>query len=367
MTALPSMDHLGLIHKLYPVKLCAKYAPKDGGLCFLLDSFGTKFDNIKQYIDLTTPSVVEVHLLDNTAVRNNVLEDNNLLKGYNLAQINNEIKSKGKIYKIIESQLKKTLDLIPDTLELYISVLLEHNLDRQAVTTLFEWCKTQLPDTHFVDNPVSLNYTPVPGLLLERHGNWTGQVDLSSGDGYCQSDVDYYPYKKQGNKIVWVKRIAKCLEKSWTNSFNLRFSGEKVFVNPIKRTVIATEDELRHMLLLSNPPVPAPSSKFLQAPAIFKPRAEDYRQGNVRDGKPVLLIQSNAKQWSILTRSGKELCKMRRYDPPYGNLARFYSGLGSNLSSVQLYDKNNGNEWAILTDGKYRVYVNLIRRLGTRR
>lgn len=357
-----TLDHIGLLHRRFPIKLAVKYFPKGAGLSTLVDTtFGDRIDRVLQF----DYSMLEVQLLNNTAVRNNKLYKTELLNVYSkegsasnmLAALNRDARDvKPRLYNLIDKQLKRISHLPKE--KLVVCGLLEHNMDQRGAFNVATYI--QRAGFTAVDNPMQRNYDKLPGIYYESHGNNKGKCDIISPDGVDLSDINFYGrYAFQG--------AADFLEKYWMLGDNLNFSGGKVFIPPRDRTVKLTEYEFKYRLQMMKA-APRPPSvvgyALLTDKQIWKPMAENYLSDDPREQFPCFITKERVNGFNILSLEGKKIGYMSHYGV-IDTRQRYYLGSFKNKDThFTLLEKNGGREWVLLESGKYKYKVNIFRRTG---
>lgn len=354
-------DALGLLHKDYNVKRLIKHSPISSALGVLIDTtFGDKLDNLKTCLDSGKFPALRLHLLNNTAVRNNRLYPTELLNGYTLEKLNQEAKIKGSnLYKLIDKQLARIVKLKYSG-ALFVSGLLEQNLDSVSARMIYDYIG--ISGFQAVDNPMNRRY---PGFgRLELHGENHSNIFAVSHDGVDCFDSDYYGANKY-------QEASTGLEFYWTYEMNGNYSGGKTFTKPRDRKYFP--DDYKYQLINQTMKEPEskpkiPGFKTLIAPQIFKIASEDYKNGDPRSSLPVFITKEKVSYFDILTQEGKALARMSYYGTFEGGRHRYYLGkVGNKENHLSLIAKNNNREWALLQSGNNRYLVNLVRRTGLMR
>lgn len=360
-----TLDHIGLLHRRFPIKLALKYFPQGAGLSCLVDTtFGENIDRVLKF----PYSMLEVQLLNNTAVRNNKLYKTELLNVYSregsasnmLAAINNDAKNrKPRLYNLIDSQLKR-IDHLPKD-KLVVCGLLEHNMDQRGAFEVASHIKSS--GFCSVDNPMQRNYDKIPGSYYESHGNNKGKCNIISPDGVDLSDINFY-----GGHAF--QDVSDFLEKYWWYSLNLNYTGGKTFIPPRDRTVKATEYEFRYALQMMKAAPKAPEIrgyKALTDKQILKPMAENYLSADPREQLPCFITKEKVRGFNILSQAGKKIGYMEHYGT-IDTRQRYYLGSRTNKDThFTLMEKNGNKEWVLLESGKYKYKCNIVRRTGASR
>jgi len=237
----------------------------------------------------------------------------------------------------------------------YLSAVLEHDeKDAKKVQAWIDVIRRHAPSC----TPVISAFSGVflPGILKEKHGN-DSRADIVSNDGVSLYDADTSHYWSHGSLFSL----------GWIHRFNLRTSGEKTFVPPLQRKAKATRLDIQTVskLMAPVPPKPALSGnlKEVKSPLIWKTAAEDYNNGDSRANKIVFLTKEKVSQFDLISQSGKKIGCLKRFDPAFEGLNRYYLGSCSKINNLQLMDLA-GSEWLFAKSGKHHYLVNAIRRLG---
>lgn len=370
-------DILGAYHRKFPMRLIGKFTKENvKGVGFLDDStFGDRKEGIKKieaYIRAHSLTLARVHLLNGTAVRNNKLPPTELLRGYTIKTLDEAARDrKSKLYELIKRGLDNVSRLENITgLKLFVSGILEHDLSGEGALAVASFIIEQ--GFYAVDNPMNRNYPKIGSSLYESHGNNKSGLNIISHDGIEASDVNYYvtDNSEDGRADTNYQDAADIFESYWINTFNLRFTGLKEWINPRDRIVIPDEEEMRYLLRIMAPAQPVPDTggfRPLKAPEIWKPRAEDYKSGDNREGQPCLIVNKNYGTFINVLDLEKRMIGRLKYYGPFGNKqSRYY--LGSTGGKVQdLFKRNKGREWVLLQANGFSARVNLFRRSGVDR
>lgn len=362
-----TLDHIGLLHRRFPVNLALKYFPQGAGLSCLVDTtFGENLSRISKF----PYSVLQLQLLNATiyhqerrATKYDLLHQVYGKEGSigNIkAAINKDAElKKPRLYNLIDSQLKR-IDHFPKH-NLVVAAMLEHNLARAGAWNICDHIKRAGFDA--VDNPMQRNYEKLSNAYYEAHGNNKSGVNIVSPDGVDLSDIDFYGTKPFQN-------AADFLEKYWMYGDNLNFTGGKTFIPPRERTVKLTEYEFKYRLqMMREAPKPPDvrGYRLLTAPNIFKTMAEDYkRPDDARQGQPVLIHTDKVARVTLLTLEGKKIKDL----PYYGTFEnwghRYYLG-GTGMNHFTVYEANKKREWVLLHVGNKKYKVSIFRRTGKER
>lgn len=354
-------DAIGYLHKNFKAKVILDNLEHDSFFGVLIDTtFGTNLNKIQKVLDTGKIKTLRVHLLNNTAVRNGKLNKYELLDGYTLNRVNSEAKDyKSNLYKLIDSQLKR-LATIKFSGTIYVSGLLEHNLDEASARKVYTYIEKK--GFKAVDNPMSLGYAKIG--RTERHGHLKSGLAIISPDGLDAFDVHFFgknAFQKAADDVSY-----------WIWEFNGRYSGLKDWIAPRARTKFATDADVKKLKLLMKP---AGKVQFktgfpvIKAPQILKPSAEDYKNGDPRAGLPCFITKEKVGSFDILNfKTEKKIGQLNYYGAFEGGGYRYYLGYPKKVDTHQsIIKKNNGSEWVLLKSAKYQYTINIVRRLGVKR
>jgi hypothetical protein len=355
--SIPGYDAIGL------ARYCDVYlsAPRLPALSTLLNTFGDPMPCVEKGIKKFNLELVQIDLIDATCWRNKVCPAG-VPKPTDLAAIESRA-------KYVQSYAGR----YPNTIW-QASAGLEHDVkDANTVKKMMAAAKKGCPSCQIVNSPfMGARLEP-----LELHGTKVRAWSVS-GDGASLFDAD--TTESDNNKFNHTK-AGSFSTYGWWNELNLRCSGEKVFVAPLKRTNKPTLDQFWQAYLTfqpeqSKPKAPAicKSVRETSDGEIGKPNAESYCNGVKDDGrgnKGLLILRKSGKKGDklkIYSASGKEVGCFRYYgkfDKP--GLHRWYIGGCSNHKPYELYKALSG-EWGFATlGGGQCLRFNAIRRTGTYR
>lgn len=363
-------DAIGLLHKNYPVKKLIKYSDVGSTIGTLIDTtFADRLDNLRTVLDSGKFDKLLVDLLNNTAIRNNKLYATEMLKVYSggpkgLAEINKDAKNyNSKLYRLVDKQIKRLESLKIPQDRVKMSGLLEHNLDVEGATFLTHYIRRAGYEA--VDSPMNPSYAPLPDVINEVHGNGN-RGESRSNDGMNFFDANLFEDGYYSNDPEYAL--------DWTHEDNGNYTGLKVFVPPRNRTTFPTDDQFRTRLYLRRNGIGTKPPKITGAnpckgKELWKTFAEDYKTKDPRGSKPMFISKSKAdKIKAISIETGKQIGFLKFYGSFDGynekGWFRHYLGSGSGETALQLLQKNNGKEWIIITDGRTKWIVNIIRRNG---
>ena len=363
-------DAIGLLHKNYPVKKLIKYSDVGSTIGTLIDTtFADRLDTLRTVLDSGKFDKLLVDLLNNTAIRNNKLYPTEMLRVYSggqkgLAEINRDAKDyNSKLYRLVDKQIKRVESLKISQDRVKMSGLLEHNLDVEGATFLTYYIRRAGYEA--VDSPMNPSYAPLPDVINEVHGNGN-RGESRSNDGMSFFDANLFDDGYYSNDPEYAL--------DWTHEDNGNYTGLKVFVPPRNRTTFPTDDQLQTRLYLRRNRIGTKPPKITGAnpckgKELWKTFAEDYKTKDPRGSKPMFISKSKAdKIKAISIETGKQIGFLKFYGSFDGynekGWFRHYLGSGSGETALQLLQKNNGKEWIIITDGRTKWIVNIIRRNG---
>ena len=322
--------------------LCAEIAPGTAIGC-LMGTFGSPLSNLEKLLATGKVPAVRIHLTNGCCTRSNNCEWQYELKPNDL---------RGMAARATRCQ---ALAAKYPAVKFYLSPRLEHDeKDVKLVQSWIDTIKKYAPSC----TPI-ISYATgatLKGVLIERHGNGT-TGDIVSNDGESLSDAAP-GYLTAGKLITF----------AWLHSFNGRGSGDKVFLAPSQRKpdYFGTADDIRYCNtwlkgIEATPTIPG--AKLIKAPEILKPYSEYYSTiSDPREKKPCFLALPKVPYWSIRTLAGSEIVRAAIFEPPFGQLHRYYSP----LNSVQLMQKA-GSQWVLFVSGATKYLVNVIFRGGALR
>jgi len=271
-----------------------------------------------------------------------------------------------RLQKTLEN-IKRVADPYKDNIVLYVSPSCEHNETNKAkVRATLALVKRIIPYAIPVNTPYKGAVTSV--YLNEKHGSAPHTCHMVSTDGTNVYDIDAAKFVER------YKSKELCF--LWGSRFNLRQitkPGQKPPPIPA-RTAAPDAKYVQSVLRLGQLKGVAPKPAFeyvpFEAPNIFKTHAEDS-QGteDVRNNKPVILLNTNAGQVDLIDHKGKVVCTFPRYGSPTNGVSRYYSGRGPNLYGYEIANKakrQSGSEFVWIKAGN-NVYgpVNPAFREGT--
>lgn len=341
------VDILGLA--MQDVGMICGTIPPNTALGFLQYTFGDAFPAARQCLKTGKVSAFRVHCSNGPCARNRNCDTEepkaNDLKSLTKCAVNAQ-----SLYNDFGKPC-------------YISPRVEHDeKDKKLVNQWFSVIKANAPNCIPVISAFT-GYAP-PGIMAEKHGN-SAYGAIISNDGQSIFDANSDQYSQSASEIQF----------NWTNRDNLRVSGEKTFTKPKKRSKSKrlTKLELIQKIRLLNKSAAKPADpkfcktiKDVPSNEIHKPNAEDYDNGDVRGGRPLLISRMNADRFDILDPSGKKIGCFKKYGPFDGGGSRFYEGSCSGLHAVELMDKAK-SEWVFARSGNTCYRINIIRRGGNYR
>lgn len=357
----PGYDALGL------AMYCKRYleAPHLPGLSTLMNTFGDPFPCIKKKMNQRCLDVIQIDLIDATCWRNNKCPAG-VPRPTDLKAIENRAKK-------VQILVNETLNKCPNT-EWWVSPALEHDeKNPKTVDKMMAAAKKGCPKCDVINSP----FSGAKNNPLELHGTKVRAFSVS-GDGASifdgdniKSDNNNFEHNVSGSYSTF----------AWWNELNLRCTGEKNFTPPLKRTEKPTADQFWQAYLTMqpeplkpSPPKQCKSIKQVQKPEIYKPNAESYCNGQVKDSrgnKPLLIIKKSGKRGDkikIYSKDGKEVGCFTYYgtfETP--GLHRWYVGNCSGQTPYKLY-KDLEDEWGFVQTKKDEcILFNSIRRQGVYR
>lgn len=304
----PGLDLLGLAHPRFPFKRLTREIPRETPIGWFWTAFGDSSEEFETLIEDGFQTFrIQCYWSDaHTIVPFDMLR-----------QILKEIK----------------LAAGESMLRLYISPSCEHaEPNKEVVKRRLDLVREVIPWAYPVNNPWKGHGADVPGFLHEYHGSNPGKCDLASTDGDNIYDIDAESWvKKYGNNnhpgFLWGAR------------FNLREVSKGGQQPPpiAQRQATPSVGYLRSILRLTAPKGEAPTPTFIAekfaAPNIYKTHAEDDQELNenqpdeLRENRPVLILQPHVRNVDILTHNGQVIGKLGYYGSFPGGLNRYYAGI----------------------------------------
>jgi hypothetical protein len=145
----------------------------------------------------------------------------------------------------------------------------------------------------------------------------------------------------------------------WAARFNFR-DAETPTPEPVDRTAIPTKELFQAVVRLAEGiTVKAPTPTFkgrvvaIKEPLLWKAWCEDFHGADNRKLKPMFACPSSTQLLSIVTYTGKEVCKIKKYGN-LGSMKRYYTGLVNSLWGYEIGEKAermSGSEWVWVRDG----------------
>lgn len=325
-------------------------APKLPAFSTLMSTFGDPLPCAEKRIALGGITNVQIDLIDATCWRNNKCPPG-AAKPTDLRAITKR------------AQRVNALAVKYPSIKFDLSPGLEHDVRNEG--TVRAMCKAAIegcPTCKCVNSPFT-GAKPA-GIPIERHGNSPEVSYSTSNDGASLFDSNSPVYQT----------IATDMSCGWFNELNLRFSGEKTFTPPLKRTCKPTKALFEQAYLVMQPE-PAPpafpavctgNKRDVASSEILKTNAESYCDGEARGNKPMFITKVNTSKFSIISPRGNEIGCFKKYGPFSGipGSLRYYVGNCSGETPVQLY-KEAGGEWAFMKNGPNCIRFNTIRRKGS--
>jgi hypothetical protein len=336
-------------------KMVVDAADSDYAIGVLDGTFGDIYPHLKIVLDSGKFTYVRLHLWDHTCYRGNKCPNSPWT-----ANSDGPIKERA-------AKFVQFMAGYPG-IKYGLSPVLEHDQKGSGIVNhWFEIIRSVAPKAELVCSAFT-GYCP-SGVQIEKHGN-ENKGDVTSNDGSSIFDSNSVIYRTNGRKTVL----------AWFYECNLRFAGEKVFTDPLRRRCRPTYDLFAQAkLILRAPAEPAPFPRDCQikrdikAPETLKTNAESYCAGDVRDNRPLYITTisgTGGQRLSVYNSKGTRIGCFQYYGPYTDHkLSRWYSGTCNNLTPTGYYRASG--EWAFI---KRRVgnrtectRFNTIRRLGTYR
>jgi hypothetical protein len=341
----PGLDLLGLQHPKFPVKDTVELLP-DGFVGGNLDwTFGTSLAPVKRILVTGKVKLWRVHFFNGPGLRNRQLGSYEPHFKYSITTFskaweNREPTLRNHLKTRVRAYCKLFAEFPIVTLEM--SPTLEHNLSHKAFREQRRVVLANCPAAIVIDNPVG----GVPFTIgkQEKHGT-TPAVKAPcnvSLDGDSAEDVDV---------VAFLKRFAKCeAAYIWSRALNGRLaSGD--FVDPRARDAWPSRDHLRALFRYLQPVTLPALAQCVAVPSsrLWKPFADDKGIGDVRANKPMWISPFFADAVTVHdVDDGKEVASLSYFGPFDGGGHRYYSGSGSNLTSMQMADRS---EYVYLREG----------------
>ena len=357
----------------YDVLALAKYcdtyleAPRLPAVSTLLVTFGSPINCLRKALGRGDLKLVQVDLIDATCWRRR-----ECAKG--AARPDDLFKIEGRARAI-----QYLADEFPEV-QFQASPALEHDVHESAtVRAMLDAAKRGCPSCQIIQSPNS--GVIIPGVPVERHGTQSSGYSVS-GDGSNMFDGDNLD--GDGNDFNH-SRAGQFSTYAWTNSFNLRCTGEKTFTLPAKRTFRPNIDEFKQAWYIFQPqqPIPTPPKQCkvvsrVSNGEIVKTNAEQYCNSKYvkpdnRAGRGLFILRNTRTRLRKLRilrpGSGIQVSSAIYYGGYAGGMSRYYIGLGSRNPPrpTALYQALVG-EWGYLDLGSGNCLLfNAIRRMGVYR
>lgn len=348
-------------------KYCKRFlaAPELPAMSTLLNTFGDPIPCIRKRAARGNLKLVQVDLIDATCWRNGVCPPG-VPRPDDLRVIRKRA-----------ATIQRLAEEFP-AVEWWVSPALEHDVKNPAtVKKMMEAAQAGCPKCKVINSPFT--GAKPEGYKVELHGTKVKAFAISA-DGASSFDADNI--RTDGNQFQ--HRISGEYKTFlWWNELNLRCSGEKTFTPPLTRTEKPTMDQFiqAHAIAQPEPEIPGivpPTCQIvdtLKAPEIYKPNAESYCNGQVKDArgnKPLLIIKrkGNAgERLKVMAPNGREVGCFKYWgtfqDIPGAH--RYYIGDCSGQTPAELM-KDFGGEWGYVQTGPGRcLRINAVRRLGAYR
>lgn len=366
-------DFLGLHHPMFPCKEILQIIPEGMPIGWLGDAtFGHSDKCAREILRNKKPRAVRVHLLNNTSVRNKVIQREEPLYGYTLARISGEVRNiNSNIYNLFAREISKVNNLVAQEsplTEQYLSPLLEHDLSSGDSAIMFKNLQQRFPGQKWVDSPVNHGNSTVSGVIRELH--YKGKTPISdffSADGESAVDIDVETSKKQTRKIWFY----------WVPRYNLRVrltdrNDKLIFIAPRQRKWPPSISDLKLSLELMRPqdqlagyPGAAGKARNFERGELYKTVSDEHGGTDTKGAKPLLITRQRARGIDILASNGQKLGVMSYYGPYSQGGYRYYhrENKVNELGEKARAASGNATIFLKVNGGSYRV--NAFRRAGT--
>lgn len=330
----------------FDAAMVARNIPKGTAIGALQGTFGDVVPNLDKLLATGKVSAFRVHLVNTVCRRNKNCENGE------------PAQTDFSTYTARARQFGALAAKYPQV-ACFISPSLEH--DEKNVSIVSRWIDIIRREAPTCKVVVSAFTGVVPaGVIREKHGNaQTGQIVSNDGDNLFDSDST--KYRTAGSLITF----------GWIPRFNMRFSGEKVFTPPSKRTAKPSAEDIQQAVRLLMPEFPKPAKpaqcatvREVKAPELHKTNSEDYNGPDPRGNRPLLISKKRYNTLDVLAPSGAKIGCAKYYGGFPPNLFRHYVGSCSGDSGVSLMNKAR-NEWIFYKAGRECILVNSIRRTGS--
>jgi hypothetical protein len=332
------LDLLGLQHPRFPVKDTVELIPQDfvgGNLDW---TFGTSLRPIRAVLATGRVKLWRSHFFNGPGLRNGQLGRYEPHFGYSKQGFSRAWeRNDPKLVKHLDTRSRKYCDLFSQfpSVILELSPTLEHNLSPRAFRAQARVVAQACPSAVIVENPVG-GVNAARGFKLEGHGI-AARVDAPcnvSLDGDSVEDI---------NLPDFLEDYIHCTRFIWSRTLNLRLASGN-FVEPRARRAAPSRQHLRALFeyLKPLPVVPeAAECRAIERPRLFKQFSDDKGIGDIRANKPLWITPYRGDSVSIHSfPSGSFVGSLRFFGPFDGGGNRYYSGTGTNLTPMELFDRS---------------------------
>lgn len=317
--SLVGLDHLGLAHKLYPVKKVIQAAAPNSIIGVFDDPFGPVLNKLRKCLDSGKYKAARIQA-----------HWDNLHRIVPLQKLKKKLPAYEKLSKDYPG------------IDIFVSHSCEYKEASQVeVRKRVDLIRSLAPSCIPV-NSVWQGAT-LPNVITERHGQDAigGMVSYDGTNAY------------DSNVEGWKQRNAGAYQLFWGYRFNLREindEGQPV-PPPSQRTAAPSLQYIQSVQRLGEyqglPMNPVFQARPIAAPELYKSHAEDDQESgpldpdDPRENRPCLILKTQAQEIKIVTWDNKEIGKFK-YGGTFGsNMKRFYAG---SPGGVGLYGYQIGNK-----------------------
>lgn len=344
------LDLLGLQLRGFPVKDVVEFAPDDFVTGHLDWTFGTSLTPIRAVLNTGKILRYRIHFYNGPGLRNGQLGKYEPHFGHTISSFSRAWERGDR--KQVEHLKQRVITYCnlflayPDV-ELEMSPTLEHNLTPKAFKRQAKVITTFCPRARVVENPVGGVRTSGGGFKVERHGvKATVSAPCNASlDGDSVEDINLPAYKR---------KFEKCESTYvWSRVLNCRLASGS-FVDPRSRKRnCPSRDHMRTLFEYLKPLGEAPmvvGCRDITTPRLFKPFGDDKGIGDIRANKPLYLTPYLDDLVTVHDAESNKLIGGLEYFGPFdGGGQRYYSGTGSNLTSMEIFDRSR---WVVLREGE---------------
>jgi len=211
----------------------------------------------------------------------------------------------------IAKQAKRFCPLAQKT-KLYLSGACEHKLNSTLAQRLASLIAAACPPATYVNVPLPQGAV-LPQYINEIHGGGKPRSSLSafSFDGDAAEDADVETLKSRFANSEYFM--------IWGPRYNGRWATNDPTPRP-QRKGYADSNYIKSLLYLTNDK----GSTSLPKNTLWKPLSENKGNGDLRAGKPVLILPSKYSQ-ATLTKNGKTIASIKYYGTYQGGGFRYYA------------------------------------------